>query len=88
MPHFINEHCVGCVLCVHYCPVNAISGTKRQLHIIIPTSGIDGGVCGRVCAFKAVVDAKSQLVFREKPAEWVRPFFDYSICVACNLCNM
>lgn len=88
MPHYINENCVGCVLCVRYCPVDAISGKKRQLHFINPPICIDCGVCGKVCAFKAVVDSKNQLVLREKPAEWVRPVFDYEKCVACNLCNM
>jgi len=88
MPHFINENCVGCVLCVHYCPVDAITGNKKQLHIIDPAICIDCGVCGRVCAFKAVVDSAGKLVDREKPTEWVRPVFYYQNCVACNLCNM
>ena len=86
MPHYINEKCVGCVLCVRYCPVDAISGKKRQLHIINPAICIDCGVCGRVCAFEAVVDGTGHLVTRQKPAEWARPVFDYKLCVACNLC--
>jgi len=86
MPHTINQNCVGCVLCVHYCPVGAITGQKKQLHIIDPNICIDCGVCGRVCAFEAVQDATSLLVKREKPADWLRPIFIYERCVACNLC--
>jgi len=88
MPHTINQECVGCVLCVHYCPVEAIRGEKKKLHIIDPVICIDCGVCGRVCAFNAVEDGLGNLVAREKPAEWARPVFNYLICVACNLCNM
>lgn len=88
MSHHIKPNCVGCVLCVHYCPVSAISGEKKQIHTIDPEICIDCGVCGRVCAFNSVEDSAGKLVDREKPAEWVRPVFDYQICVACNLCNM
>lgn len=86
MPAQITDKCTGCMMCVRYCPVDAIRGEKRQQHSINPHLCIDCNACGRVCAFGAVLDASGQPVEHIKPAQWARPVWDYQTCVACNIC--
>ncbi|VFP83923.1 Electron transport complex subunit RsxB [Candidatus Erwinia haradaeae] len=30
-----EEHCIGCMKCVHVCPVDAIVGAKRTMHTVV-----------------------------------------------------
>jgi NADH:ubiquinone oxidoreductase subunit F (NADH-binding)/NAD-dependent dihydropyrimidine dehydrogenase PreA subunit len=50
----INENCTGCRVCSRQCPVNAISGVKKELHTIDPEKCIKCGICYEVCKFNAV----------------------------------
>lgn len=46
--------CRGCTLCSKKCPVNAISGTVKNPHIIDMDKCIKCGNCATVCKFNAV----------------------------------
>ena len=48
------ELCRGCTLCSKKCPVNAISGTVKNPHIIDMDKCIKCGNCKSVCKFNAV----------------------------------
>jgi NADH-quinone oxidoreductase subunit F len=50
----IAEKCKGCTACVRICPVNAISGEKKQPHKIDADICIKCGACKTVCKFKAI----------------------------------
>ncbi len=46
--------CVGCTKCTKSCPVNAISGTVKQPHVIDQDLCIKCKACIEVCPFKAI----------------------------------
>jgi len=46
------EKCVGCLLCLKNCPVNAISGERKKLHVIDQAACIKCGACFNVCPAK------------------------------------
>ena len=49
------DKCKGCTLCARNCPVGAIEGTVKNLHVIDPNKCIKCGKCFTVCKFGAVV---------------------------------
>ncbi len=51
----IDEKCKGCTLCGRVCPVNAITGTVKNPHIIDKSKCIKCGACIDKCRFDAIV---------------------------------
>lgn len=50
----IAENCTGCTVCAKNCPVNAISGERKQIHFIDQEICIKCGVCYTKCKFNAI----------------------------------
>ncbi|MDL2320488.1 NADH-quinone oxidoreductase subunit NuoF [Alistipes sp. OttesenSCG-928-B03] len=48
------EKCTGCTACTRACPVDAITGEKRQPHIIDQSKCIKCGACYDKCKFLAI----------------------------------
>ncbi len=86
MSYTISELCNGCGACLKICPVSAISGEKKQRHVIRDELCISCGACGRICACCAVLDDEGRPVSRMKKSEWPRPVIDIKLCAACENC--
>ena len=50
-----TEKCVGCGACGRACPAGAVSGERKQPHVIDPARCIACGSCREACKFGAVV---------------------------------
>jgi len=51
----LPETCNGCTVCAKNCPIGAISGERRQLHIIDQETCIRCGICIQTCNFGAII---------------------------------
>jgi NADH-quinone oxidoreductase subunit F/NADP-reducing hydrogenase subunit HndC len=47
--------CIGCTACARVCPVDAISGERKQLHKIDPEKCIKCGACFEQCKIGAII---------------------------------
>jgi len=50
----ITDACTGCMVCARRCPTKAITGQKKEKHVIDQDKCIKCGVCFEVCNFDAV----------------------------------
>ncbi|MBT3319011.1 MAG: NADH-quinone oxidoreductase subunit NuoF [Clostridia bacterium] len=52
--YIINDKCIGCGACKQVCPTDAISGDKKEAHLINQNDCIKCGACMDKCKFAAI----------------------------------
>jgi NADH-quinone oxidoreductase subunit F len=50
----IPDKCTGCTVCAKNCPTNAISGERKQIHLVDQALCIKCGMCFTKCTFDAI----------------------------------
>ena len=55
--HFdiLPDKCIGCTICAKKCPVDAISGKVKEVHVIDQELCTKCGICKAACKFDAIV---------------------------------
>jgi len=56
--YILPDKCQGCMICARNCPVQAIEGSKRMVHVIDQDKCINCGICLDVCPPKFSAVAK------------------------------
>ncbi|MEA1972026.1 MAG: NADH-ubiquinone oxidoreductase-F iron-sulfur binding region domain-containing protein, partial [Candidatus Cloacimonadota bacterium] len=51
----IEDKCIGCTICAKNCPVDAIAGSAKKVHLIDQDSCIKCGICFEKCPVNAIV---------------------------------
>lgn len=87
MSHSIDDLCDGCGSCVRLCPVGAVTGGKKTVHIIDGSLCIDCGACGRVCPRGAIRDPFGIVCAMVKRSLWPKPRFEKKLCMSCGICR-
>ena len=52
--YFINDNCIGCGLCKKVCPAGAITGEKKERHVIDTDKCLKCGACMEKCKKHAI----------------------------------
>ena len=86
MAYFIVETCIGCTACTNRCPTEAITGTRKALHIIDPDLCIDCGACGVVCPADAIYDQHFAVTVMLKKQQRPLAYVDELACTGCDKC--
>ena len=50
----VDDACTGCTVCAKNCPVDAITGARKEVHVLDSDTCIRCGICFQECRFDAI----------------------------------
>jgi electron transport complex protein RnfB len=69
-----EQECIGCTLCIQACPVDAILGAAKQMHVVISEECTGCELCLAPCPVECIVMEP----IAEAADNWHWPFPDYN----------
>ena len=60
--YILEDKCTGCTLCAKHCPVDAIEGVVKYVHVIEQETCISCSSCFDVCPFDAIVKLSGESI--------------------------
>ena len=82
----ITGRCVGCGTCRNRCPWEAISGVKKERHLVDPTLCQECATCWYVCPKCAVEDPEGYVRAKGGRPRAPKARIDVGACVGCQNC--
>jgi electron transport complex protein RnfB len=84
---YIDEDlCIGCMKCIHVCPVDAIVGTAKMMHTIIRDECTGCELCIPACPMDCIhlspLPPRSEPEQQEKTTQWRRRYNDHNARLA------
>ncbi len=71
----IENECIGCTLCIQACPVDAILGASKQMHVVFEKECTGCELCIPPCPVECIVMDPIE----ETPETWRWPYPDQSV---------
>lgn len=65
----VEEECIGCVLCIKVCPVDAIVGAAKKMHTVITDQCTGCELCIAPCPMDCIkmIEQPTMVKYIEKP---------------------
>jgi electron transport complex protein RnfB len=71
-----EARCIGCVLCIDACPVDAIVGAAKRMHTVLPALCTGCGLCVAPCPADCIAMVPAGVAWSEEAGRAARARYD------------